>query len=63
MLELQNVSAYDQVPALRDISFSVEAGKLWPLLAQTGLENRRRLRPLKGLSKRIPGEQYLEAVK
>lgn len=62
MLELQNVSvAYDQVPALRDISFSVEAGEIVALIGANGAGKSTTLKAIQGVVKTNTGRIYWES--
>jgi len=62
MLELQNVSvAYDQVPALREISFSVEAGEIVALIGANGAGKSTTLKAIQGVVKTNTGRIYWES--
>lgn len=62
MLELQNVSvAYDQVPALRDVSFSVEEGEIVALVGANGAGKSTTLKAIQGVVKTNAGRIYWES--
>ena len=62
MLELQNISVvYDQVPALRNISFTVEAGEIVALVGANGAGKSTTLKAIQGIVKTNIGRIYWES--